>query len=136
MGIASFSTHFSGVSIWAAVVAPLQGLLSLFVPQQSASASAASFNRHTSPHYSPHQATGHARSIDSSRWLRGSTQVALKQIRNPAQQLRISRLKIVRQFEPGVGQACAGRMVISGRMADVCAELDRMAEREEPVAGV
>ena len=136
MGIASSSTHFSGVSVWAAVMTPLQGLLSLFLPQQAASANVASLPRHTSPHYSPHQATGHARSIDSSRWLRGSTQVALKQVRNPAQQLRISRLKIVRQFEPGVGPACAGRMVISGRMADVCAELDRMAEREGPAPRV
>ena len=136
MRIASFSNHFSGVSVCAAVMAPLQGLLSLFVPQLAASANVASFTRHTSPDYSPRQATGHARSIDSSRWLRGSTQVALKQVGNPAQQLRTSRLKIVRQFEPGVGPACAGRMVISGRMADVCAELDRMAERDGPVARV
>jgi hypothetical protein len=136
MGITGFSTHFSGVSVWTAVVAPLQGLMSLFVPQQSASTNTASFNRDTSPHYSPHQATGHTRSIDSSRWLRGNTQVALKQVCNPVQQPRTSRLKIVRQFEPGVGPACAGRMVISGRMADVCAELDRMAEREGPAARV
>ena len=136
MGIASSSNQFSGVSVWAAVMAPLQGLLSLFLPQQAVSANVASLPRHTSPHYSTHQATGHARSIDSSRWLRGSTQVALKQVRNPAQQLHISRLKIVRQFEPGVGPACAGRMVISGRMADVCAELDRMAEREGLAARV
>ena len=136
MGIASSSNQFSGVSIWAAVMVPLQGLLSLFLRQQAASANVASLPRHMSPDYSPNQATGHARSIDSSLWLRGSTQVALKQIRNPAQQLRIRQLKIVRQFEPGVGPACAGRMVISGRMADVCAELDRMAEREGPVARV
>jgi hypothetical protein len=136
MRIASFSTHFSGVSVWAAVVAPLQGLLSLLVPQQAASANTASFSRHTSPHCSPHQATGHVRSIDSSRWLRGNTQVALKQVCNLAQQPSTSRLKIVRQFEPGVGPACAGRMVISGRMADVCAELDRMAEREGLAARV
>jgi len=100
MRITSFSTHFSGVSAWAAVVAPLQGLLTLFVPQQAASANAALLPRH------------------------------------PAQQPRTSRLKIVRQFEPGVGPACAGRMVISGRMADVCAELDRMAEREGLAARV
>jgi len=37
-----------------------------------------------------------------------------------------SRLRILREFEPGASPACAGRMVISGRMADVCAELDRM----------
>ena len=136
MGIASSSTHFSGVSAWAAVMAPLQGLLSLFLPQQAASANVASLPRHTSPHYSPHQATGHARSIDSSRWLRGNKQVSLNQVCNPAHQPRISRLKIVRQFEPGVGPTCAGRMVISGRMADVCAELDRMAEREGPAPRV
>jgi hypothetical protein len=26
---------------------------------------------------------------------------------------------------------CAGRLVISGRMADVCAELERMVRREQ-----
>jgi hypothetical protein len=41
-----------------------------------------------------------------------------------------SRLRVVREFDSNVGPACAGRMVISGRMADVCAELDRMAQRE------
>jgi hypothetical protein len=40
------------------------------------------------------------------------------------------RLKVVREFEAGISSSCAGRMVISGRMADVCAELDRMAQRE------
>ena len=136
MGITSYSTHFSGASVWATVMTPLHGLLSLFVPQQSASASAASFNRHTSPHYSPHQAIDRTRSIDSSWWPRGNKQVSLNQVCNPAHQPRISRLKIVRQFEPGVGPTCAGRMVISGRMADVCAELDRMAEREGPAPRV
>lgn len=38
-----------------------------------------------------------------------------------------SRLRVLREFEQGISPACAGRMVISGRMADVCAELDRMA---------
>ena len=40
------------------------------------------------------------------------------------------RLKVVREFDAGIGPSCAGRMVISGRMADVCAELDRMAQKE------
>jgi hypothetical protein len=44
--------------------------------------------------------------------------------------LPVSRLRVLREFEPGASPACAGRMVISGRMADVCAELDRMARRE------
>jgi hypothetical protein len=42
----------------------------------------------------------------------------------------VSRLRIVREQDAAVSPACAGRMTISGRMADVCAELDRMAQRE------
>ena len=41
-----------------------------------------------------------------------------------------SRLRVLREFEPGASPACAGRMVISGRMADVCAELDRMTKAQ------
>ena len=36
-------------------------------------------------------------------------------------------LRIVRILEAGQAPANVGRMVISGRMADVCAELDRLA---------
>ncbi len=39
-------------------------------------------------------------------------------------------LRVVRVMEAGQSSAYGGRMMISGRMADVCAELDRMAERE------
>jgi hypothetical protein len=46
--------------------------------------------------------------------------------RDPA----VARLRIVREQDAAVSPACAGRMTISGRMADVCAELDRMAQRE------
>ena len=45
--------------------------------------------------------------------------------------LRVSpALRVVRVLEAGQAPACVGRMVISGRMADVCAELDRLAARE------
>ncbi len=43
----------------------------------------------------------------------------------PANPLRILRIE-----EAGQGAECAGRMVISGRMADVCAELDRLVALE------
>jgi hypothetical protein len=39
-------------------------------------------------------------------------------------------LRVMRVTEPGQRTAGAGRMVISGRMADVCAELDRLAALE------
>lgn len=38
-------------------------------------------------------------------------------------------LRVVREVDSGISPDCAGRMVISGRIADVCAELDRMALR-------
>ena len=39
-------------------------------------------------------------------------------------------LRVVRVMDGRQACAGAGRMVISGRMADVCAELDRLAELE------
>jgi hypothetical protein len=39
-------------------------------------------------------------------------------------------LRIARVMEAQQNRQSAGRMVISGRMADVCAELDRLAELE------
>ena len=52
----------------------------------------------------------------------------------PAQALQSTRrplpLRIARVMEAQHNRKNAGRMVISGRMADVCAELDRLAELE------
>ena len=39
-------------------------------------------------------------------------------------------LRVVQVLETGQAPIHAGRMLISGRMADVCAELDRLAARE------
>jgi hypothetical protein len=39
-------------------------------------------------------------------------------------------LRVLRVVEPASSRAVAGRMVISGRLADVCAELDRLAAQE------
>ena len=39
-------------------------------------------------------------------------------------------LRVLRVVEPAAGRSTAGRMVISGRLADVCAELDRLAALE------
>lgn len=39
-------------------------------------------------------------------------------------------LRVLRVVETGQPRTSVGRMVISGRMADVCAELDRLAARE------
>jgi hypothetical protein len=39
-------------------------------------------------------------------------------------------LRVLRVVESNAAPAHAGRMLISGRMADVCAELDRLAAKE------
>lgn len=43
-------------------------------------------------------------------------------------------LRVVRVLEGRHPRSTAGRMVISGRMADVCAELDRLAAQAAPEA--
>lgn len=48
----------------------------------------------------------------------------------PCKLQTVSRLKIVREFDSTMSPSSAGRMMISGRMADVCAELDRLAQLE------
>lgn len=58
----------------------------------------------------------------------------------PCMQIR-RPLRVLRVLESGQPRAHVGRMVISGRMADVCAELDRLAAREaadncSPCSGV
>ena len=46
------------------------------------------------------------------------------------QQAALKPLRVVRVLEPTAPRSTAGRMVISGRLADVCAELDRLAALE------
>ncbi len=41
-----------------------------------------------------------------------------------------SPLRVIRVVEAGQASTLAGRILMTGRMADVCAELDRMVERE------
>lgn len=48
----------------------------------------------------------------------------------PAAMATRKPLRIIRVLEENHLPANVGRMVISGRMADVCAELDRLADRE------
>lgn len=52
----------------------------------------------------------------------------------PRQMARVRPLRVVRVLEAPQSSAFAGRMVISGRMADVCAELDRLAALETGAA--
>lgn len=62
--------------------------------------------------------------------IAGSVSCAKASTRNSSKNLVSRPLRIVRVMEAGQAPAHVGRMVISGRMADVCAELDRLAARE------
>ncbi|MES2053753.1 MAG: hypothetical protein V4455_17425 [Pseudomonadota bacterium] len=123
MGISSFSPNLSRMPVLSALLAPWQALLSLFVAPQAVIAS----SRNTRPASQNMQlcTTSGLPRLAAARATAKSCRAAAPLTRSAP-----SRLRIVRAFEAGMGPSCAGRMVISGRMADVCAELDRMAQRE------
>jgi hypothetical protein len=51
--------------------------------------------------------------------------------RNTSHSTAVARpVRVVRVLEAGQARSAVGRMLISGRMVDVCAELDRLAARE------
>ena len=116
MGIASFSPLFSrfgspGLSF---ILAPVQTLAAFFTPPQSASVS-----RHTAT-YPTAEHLANVQRILKRRPVAPRETACVE----PA-----NRLKVMREFEPGMGRSQVGRMVICGRMADVCAELDRIASK-------
>ncbi len=119
MGIASFSPSLSvlrsvspGMSM---VLAPVQALLAFFMPVQVAHAS-------------------HRPLVHTPAPRQASTQNIIQQTQTAATAAAcirpVSRLKVMREFEPGMARTQSGRMVISGRMSDVCAELDRITQKE------
>lgn len=127
MGIASFSPS----PLLSVLRAPLQALAAWWLPAR------------------PPVSTASSNLVPAFRRLAANDSSATKTIASQAQPARAARqkhgqtmagtaaprrLKVVREFEAGISPSCAGRMVISGRMADVCAELDRMAQRESALA--
>ena len=60
-----------------------------------------------------------------------STHKVPKTVPNRVKQAAPQTVRVVRMLETGQHRNSVGRMVISGRMVDVCAELDRLASREE-----
>jgi hypothetical protein len=51
------------------------------------------------------------------------------------QALHSHALRVVRESDAALKADCAGRMVMSGKIADICAELDRMALRAARAEG-
>ena len=133
MGIVSFSDHFSRMPVLSVLLAPLHTLAALFVPTNRASSSTLAHPAAKIP-----CSAADAPFKVKVEQAKHSGIASPNTCQSPAKSTRtshfsktpVSRLKIVREFDPGIGRACAGRMTISGRMADVCAELDRMEQRE------
>ncbi|MDO8941589.1 MAG: hypothetical protein Q8N17_00885 [Burkholderiaceae bacterium] len=65
-------------------------------------------------------------------WLQASRHGAAQSMAAmPAPAQSLSRpLRVLRVLDPSLAADGAGRLVISGRMVDVCAELDRLVSRE------
>ena len=119
---ASFSSgHLAG--LWA----PLHGFLSWFVAVPAKL-------QHSEERYVQKKAGKSMAGIAKpaqQRPVLGSKPLTCFQARSHAAQGHAaSRLRVLREFEPGASPACAGRMVITGRMADVCAELERMSQTQ------
>ncbi|MES2936743.1 MAG: hypothetical protein V4864_03605 [Pseudomonadota bacterium] len=90
--------------------APLQALLGAFAPRRAPQAREAAAT--CLPAYQQPRAAA-------------ATPAAARAAVRPSRVVRV-----VRVFEGPQPRAAAGRMVISGRLADVCAELDRLAAAE------
>ena len=126
MGIAVFSRSPALSPLLSVLLSPLQAFAALLRPAQPATslpAFVAASRRQTTVELPVPLKTTVA-------GTRHASMTSHKPCQTVAKATSPRRLRIVREFEAGVSPSCAGRMVISGRMADVCAELDRMAQKE------
>ena len=133
MGIISFSHISSRMPVLSVLLAPLQTLAALFVPANPVfgrtlvrPASKLTRRAMAAPVNGEFEPANHS-TVNPAAFCQTVGEIAHAA---PLPKPTISRLKILREFDPGIGRTYAGRMIISGRMADVCAELDRMEQRE------
>ena len=101
------------------MVSSFHGLLAILAPVQRLLRSNVSRAEPNPAAALDHQASGRPRSIASQAHAAAPARRALR-----------PPVRVVRIIEGGQTHRQCGRLMISGRMADVCAELDRMVERE------
>jgi hypothetical protein len=104
---------FASPGTWA----PLLGLLRRFAPARLPTSRGQATFVGESSSFAPDSVA-----LQNQAARRGNTMRARHAQRRP--------LRVVRIMEAGQAPALVGRMVISGRMADVCAELDRLVACE------
>ena len=115
MAFINFQPALLRNSALSVVLVPIHALVALFVPIQAAPALARPVISPALAYRTPNAAPADTAPAAAKRHVKNLSSA-------PVQRLRVSR-----QFEPGVNRSCAGRLVISGRMSDVCAELERMS---------
>lgn len=138
MGTTRFSLYPPHLPLLSVLCTPLNALVALFVSGHARSSRAldADDNDNRSHNSKIVRPTAHKVPVSPKNQLartaasRLFTKPCINAARTSSSRPSTSRLRVVREFEAGVGPSCAGRMVISGRMADVCAELERMALTE------
>ncbi|MEO5660973.1 MAG: hypothetical protein ABIQ90_14425 [Polaromonas sp.] len=129
MTIISFS-NAATPSFWALPVQPLAPWLTRFKISFSPMPAVSTAQR-TAASLPSALAPENTRASNDSRFAIGPEPVTGTQPCKTASKSSTRRsLRVVREFDSAIAPDCAGRMVISGRMADVCAELDRMVLRE------
>lgn len=122
-------TSFSSTSMLSLLTASVQALAAWFVPAQSAASQfllPAAAQRRTYQLALPFATDTTAARCSSTI----AVSADLPSSKTAPKTRSHSRLRVVREFDSAVSPSCAGRMVISGRMSDVCAELERMTQRE------
>ena len=134
MGIASFSpslpmsqplstSQFESSGWWLAL-APMRAIAALLIPAQSAR------NSHAVYRHAPATPLANEVTRDVMNNMARASVVAQNfpvAVANEIKAPCINRLKVMREFDPGLKRTQVGRMAISGRMSDVCDELDRIA---------
>lgn len=111
-------------------LSPIQAVFAFFSPQRSVKHAQPIFRAELSPKrdafFAVEASTVPKNACRPAQFVLNPASVQ-KQITSSRRNCQVSSLKVLREFEPGKSRSSTGRLVISGRMADVCAVLDRMA---------
>ena len=121
MGIAGFSPSVFCAPRTSTLLAPVQALMALFMPVQPIKA-----NRHSVVRAPELRTPVKPNPVKSNLVKPNPAEPEPAAVRSR----QTTCLRVTREFDPCNKRSHAGRMVISGRMADVCAELDRIALKE------
>jgi hypothetical protein len=107
------------------LIAPLQAVVLFFAPHAAAGKPSGMRMPARALAGTPAQTMQHAHAArtaySSTAYPRSKTHVGTKPIH---------RVRVVRNVDASLPADRAGRMVVSGRFADVCAELDKLASME------